>query len=197
MYAIILIFLLILLILLLLVMCLSIKVKLYLECSQEIMTATIIIHVAGIKMHERAYEIVLKDVFEEEAMDLIESIQTFFNQSQEKVKPQIKLYRKNQKFHKLIRARLKKVNMHSLNWETTIGTAEATSTGLLAGLCWTVKGCIGAVLDQFVNIKESPEFKVTPVFQQRLVNSNCTCIFSMRLGQAIYTMMQVGKWNSK
>lgn len=195
MFAIILIFLVILLILII-VMSLSINVKLNLTFSQETITGTLIIHIAGIKIYERDTEIVLREVLEDVNIDFPESIRSFVNQSQEKIAHRIKFYQKK-RFQKMARKRLKKVMFHTFNWETTIGTAEATSTGVLTGLCWTVKECIGALLTQFVKMKKSPEFKVNPVFQQSLLESNCTCIFSMRVGQAIYTMMQIGKWNRK
>ncbi|WP_117170572.1 DUF2953 domain-containing protein [Paraliobacillus sediminis] len=182
---------------LIIVMSLFINVKLNMTCSQETIAGTIIIHIAGIKIYDRDIEIALKEVLEDVNIDLSESIRSFVNQSQEKIAPRIKFYQKKQRFQKVIRKRLKKVTIHTFNWETTIGTAEATSTGILSGLCWTVKECIGGLLTQFVLMKNSPEFKVTPLFQQRLVESDCTCIFSMRLGQAIYTMMQIGKWNRK
>lgn len=179
------------------VMSLSIHVKLAMSFSQEMLTCTFIIHVAGIKIYQRETEITLTEILEDQKIDLPELIRSFVHQSQEKIAPRIKFYNKKKRLQKVIKARLKKIIIHSFKWNTTIGTAEATSTGIITGLCWTIKECTGALLTQFVKMNKSPEFKVTPVFQQSLIESNCSCIFSMRLGQAIYTMMQIGKWNRK
>lgn len=88
---------------------------------------------------------------------------------------------------------LKKISLEIKSWETTIGTKNAAATGMLTGVCWSMKGSIVAMLGQLFHITDKPAIQVHTDFEQPILKSACTCIFSLRLGQAIYTYRQVNK----
>ncbi|GGM26512.1 hypothetical protein GCM10011351_10290 [Paraliobacillus quinghaiensis] len=174
----------------------SIKFTVEIKWEQQDLLYLLIIHVAGIPCYKQE-EIIEMDMSEEGTEDLVEGSKNIISGFKERFKKYINLYEKRHIIQKLIRRRLRKVKVHTFDWETTIGTADAASTGMISGLCWSIKGSVGAMLDSFMKLKTTPNYQVTPVFQEKLINSTCTCIFSIRLGQAMYTLMQIGKWNRK
>ena len=174
----------------------SIKFTIKIEWEQQDLLYLIIIHVAGIPCYKKE-QIIEMDLSEEDTNELVKGSTNIISGFKEIFKKYINLYEKRHVIQKLIRRRLRKVKVHVFNWETTIGMADAASTGMISGLCWSIKGSVGAILHSFMRLKTTPSYQVTPVFQEKLINSSCTCIFSIRLGQAMYTMMQIGKWNRK
>lgn len=79
---------------------------------------------------------------------------------------------------------------HQLNWQTTIGTGNASSTGIVIGGIWTLKGMMISYLKEVGNISGNPKIKITPNFQLKQLESKFDCIVSIRIGQAIYTVMK-------
>lgn len=180
-----------------LILSLSMRMKLHMEWKQSLFSIHYNVHIAGIKLIDREQEIDIEGIAGSDINELIDMITSFFDQSHRKIEPHVKLYQKKHRLKNIVKKRLKKVLLHSFKWKTTIGTKEAASTGVITGVCWTIKGIVGAFLTQYLRFEDTPEFDVTPVYHNSLIDSQCTCIFSMRLGQAIYTMMQIGKWNRR
>ncbi|WP_343042075.1 DUF2953 domain-containing protein [Ornithinibacillus caprae] len=91
---------------------------------------------------------------------------------------------------KIIKRLLAKSYFHELNWQTTIGTGNASSTGILTGGMWTLKGSIIALLNELGNVTGHPIISINPNFQMKQLESKIDCIVSIRIGQAIYTVFK-------
>lgn len=92
--------------------------------------------------------------------------------------------------HRIIRRFLSKVQVHFLNWDTHLGTSEASMTGMISGGIWTMKGGVVGLVAHHMQLKQQPKIYVTPHFQQKLVYTRLECMISFRVGQAIYAMLQ-------
>ncbi|MRH42848.1 DUF2953 domain-containing protein [Aquibacillus halophilus] len=98
-----------------------------------------------------------------------------------------------------------KISVHQLDWDTKVGTGDASNTGLLTGGIWAVKGGIVGLMVNHMRFITKPNVLVTPYFQHRLVHTEVECILSVRLGQTIYAIIQMIKhfqgdlhsWTSK
>ncbi|CQR48135.1 hypothetical protein BN1058_02483 [Paraliobacillus sp. PM-2] len=88
---------------------------------------------------------------------------------------------------------LKKITLEIIQWDTTIGMEDAASTGIFTGLLWSIKGSLLAILDQSFHLKEVPVIQVHSDFEKLTFQSTYECIFSLRLGQAIYTFRKINQ----
>ncbi|WP_182201086.1 DUF2953 domain-containing protein [Paraliobacillus salinarum] len=123
--------------------------------------------------------------------DLDETDQLIHQSNEQLLKIKEKTNLKNRKTK--ISKYLKKVSLEIESWETTIGTKNAAATGMLTGACWAIKGSVLAMLEQLFHITDQPSMQIHADFEKPILKSMCTCIFSLRLGQAIYTYRQVNK----
>ncbi|HEX3031636.1 MAG TPA: DUF2953 domain-containing protein [Bacillota bacterium] len=84
--------------------------------------------------------------------------------------------------HKIIA----KTEIRHLSWRTTFGTGDAASTGVLAGVAWSLKGSlVGWLLHQVKKVKTSPQLKVIPQFSTSVFSLEFHCIFVVRAGHII------------
>ncbi|WP_337019599.1 DUF2953 domain-containing protein [Oceanobacillus massiliensis] len=90
---------------------------------------------------------------------------------------------------------LQKVRLHHFKWITTGGTGDAFTTGMASAGVWTVKGMVTGFFMRRFQVKCKPFIHVEPNFQQRFLHSEVDCMVSMRLGQAMYTFIKLGKMN--
>ncbi|WP_226036414.1 DUF2953 domain-containing protein [Aquibacillus saliphilus] len=86
---------------------------------------------------------------------------------------------------------LSKIKIHQMHWNTKVGTGDASVTGVISGAIWAVKGSIIGLLVRYMNFNVQPNIHVTPYFQQKLAYTELECIFSVRLGQTIYAIIQM------
>lgn len=84
---------------------------------------------------------------------------------------------------------LKKMDIHCLIWHSGAGTGDASVTGRLAGVAWSIKGVIEAWLKQNIRMKKDPEISFTPFFQSAGFESDLSCMVSIRIGKAILTIL--------
>ncbi|MFD0827281.1 DUF2953 domain-containing protein [Neobacillus sp. M.A.Huq-85] len=87
--------------------------------------------------------------------------------------------------HIIIRKFLKKVSIKQFEWHTMFGVGDAAHTGVLCGGLWTIKGGIAGLLSNYFNLKEMPILTVTPHFQATVIQTQISCMFQFRIGQAI------------
>lgn len=80
---------------------------------------------------------------------------------------------------------IQKLTILQFNWHTKVGAGEASSTGILSGGVWSIKGVIIAFLRETSHIACSLHVNVVPYFQNKIVESQLEMKFSIRLGQAI------------
>lgn len=88
---------------------------------------------------------------------------------------------------------IKKIKLEYMQWHSTVGMDHAAYAGLFSGFLWTVKGVLIGILDHLVDIRSNPNLDISTVFDLTEFETECECIFSLRLGQAIYTLNKVNK----
>ncbi|GGA82224.1 DUF2953 domain-containing protein [Ornithinibacillus halotolerans] len=88
---------------------------------------------------------------------------------------------------------LKSITIHQLIWKTHIGTGDASSTGILSGGVWMIKGTLVGTLNELTHLKSNPQISVIPHFQQRGLYSEVDCIVSIRLGKAIQRALYISR----
>lgn len=86
---------------------------------------------------------------------------------------------------------LHKLKVYKINWQTTIGSQEAMSTGLYVGTMWMVKGLFIGLFSKQSQLKCKPQTSITPYFQKQVFQSELNCIVSIRTGQAIHIFMKL------
>ncbi len=88
---------------------------------------------------------------------------------------------------------LAKVHVHEFYWLTRYGTGDASTTGMLGGVLWSVKGFFSGFVKNHMNLINPPRIQVVPLFQQQAAFVELQCMFSMRVGQTIYAIIQILK----
>ncbi|SNX71410.1 hypothetical protein SAMN05877753_105172 [Bacillus oleivorans] len=88
-------------------------------------------------------------------------------------------------FHKIIKNFLKKIQIKKLDWHTTVGIGDASYTGVLTGIIWTLKGSILGVISKNMKLKVKPNIMVTPQFQQVISGMSFQCMIQFWIGHAL------------
>ncbi len=79
-----------------------------------------------------------------------------------------------------------------------IGTGEAASTGIMAGVGWAALGTLAVQLQR--NLPEgsaSPVFKVFPDYRRRVFEASLDCIFKVRAGYIIGAALRLLRTNRR
>lgn len=95
------------------------------------------------------------------------------------------------KFKKIISRFLGKINMTTCEWITKIGLQDASITGTLTGLIWTIKSVILGNISHAILLKTIPTIEVYPLFNNEYFESELHCIISFRIGHVIFAGIQV------
>ncbi|WP_102026772.1 DUF2953 domain-containing protein [Salirhabdus sp. Marseille-P4669] len=103
------------------------------------------------------------------------------------------LFKRIQKSFPPIKNFLHKVFVYKLEWDTEIGLKDASSTGITTGVIWGLKGAVIGWMDQVLNVKGAPELSVTPHFHQIVFKTKIHCMFSFKVGQAMYAFMHIAR----
>lgn len=80
---------------------------------------------------------------------------------------------------------LEKVRIHKLSWQTNIGTGDSSSTAILAGGLWSVKGTLLGVLCHKSHLRCEPSIIIKPHFNINRLDTDLSCIVTLKTGQAI------------
>lgn len=91
----------------------------------------------------------------------------------------------------VVRRFMSKIHIHEFNWITKFGTGDASVTGMLSGGLWAIKGSLIAIIVDHMKIKSKPVINVVPIFQHRYLYSECKCMVSFRVGQAIVAFFRI------
>lgn len=86
---------------------------------------------------------------------------------------------------------LRQTKLHDLNWNTLIGTGEASSTGIASGMLWSVKGSLVGYFLEKVILTCNPVIQVNPEYQRASFQTNLDCMVSIRLGKAILGFLKL------
>lgn len=86
-----------------------------------------------------------------------------------------------------LRATLRRVSFHQLEWSTNVGLQDAAHTATLTGALWGVKATLIGWLSHHIRLKQRPKLFVVPVFDGTpLFSTELRCIAEIRCGYAIY-----------
>ncbi|WP_456277995.1 DUF2953 domain-containing protein [Bacillus sp. AK128] len=96
--------------------------------------------------------------------------------------------------HRVVKAFLRTISIHKLEWHTNFGFGDAALTGMLVGAGWTIKGSIIGILSQYMLLKTNPTLSITPYFQQTFSHTKLTCMLSFRIGNAILAGLRIVKF---
>jgi len=88
--------------------------------------------------------------------------------------------------HNIVRKLLKKVQVHQFIWHSVFGCGNAAHTGILTGSAWALKGSMIGGLTTYLHFNVMPIYSITPDFQKSAASTYISCIFRVRLGDAIW-----------
>ncbi|MDA1477613.1 DUF2953 domain-containing protein [Bacillus changyiensis] len=91
----------------------------------------------------------------------------------------------------IFRKFMKRIHITELKWMTVLGFSDAALTGIVTGGVWSVKACVMALFDQLFSFKKRPEYQIIPVFNNKVSQTQLTCIFYFRLGHAIIAAFRI------
>nr|WP_304654733.1 DUF2953 domain-containing protein [Sporolactobacillus sp. STSJ-5] len=74
-------------------------------------------------------------------------------------------------------------------WVTTCGTGDAVETALLSGIIWSIKASILPWVSRFCS--DRPRINVVPTFQRKTLNSDLSCMFQVKIGDAIAMIKKI------
>ncbi|RUS48128.1 DUF2953 domain-containing protein [Cohnella sp. AR92] len=76
--------------------------------------------------------------------------------------------------------------------DVRLGTGDAAHTAVLAGLCWTLMGCVNAAASQFIRLRTSPHGRVESVFSGKEFALVWEADFRIRVSKLAYSIMKLG-----
>ncbi len=79
-----------------------------------------------------------------------------------------------------------RLKLNQLTWYSTIGLEDAAITTLSASGLWLIKGMACQYIFSLMNQPTDYQYQVKPSFDQFVIQSECECIISTPLWQAIY-----------
>lgn len=83
------------------------------------------------------------------------------------------------------------IRCHYLYWRTEQGLTDPAYTAIFNGIIWTVKGIFLKILDELVYFEEGIILDVIPDFHELKFSTSFCGIFSLPLGNIIYTISRV------
>lgn len=96
--------------------------------------------------------------------------------------------------HTIVKKFLKKVSVKKLEWYSAIGIGDAANTGTGCGALWAIKGSIVGLISHYFNVEEMPKLMVYPNFQQVIVQTELSCMFQFRIGNAMLAGIKLVKF---
>lgn len=78
-------------------------------------------------------------------------------------------------------------------WNTRFGTSDASVTGVVSGLLWSMKASIICRLAKQIRFISQPVIRVCPDFEDTKFITKFECIFSLRLGNVINAFFFIEK----
>jgi len=77
-----------------------------------------------------------------------------------------------------------RIKMKNFNVEMTIGTGDASLTGILTGVAWMITGIVYSNLSMAFQI-HNKSIKINSDFSKTIFKANVLCIFNIRMGHII------------
>ncbi|QHS23023.1 DUF2953 domain-containing protein [Virgibacillus sp. MSP4-1] len=93
---------------------------------------------------------------------------------------------------------IQKIRITEFYWSTHIGIEkDAAITGVISGLLWSIKGSLTGLMYQNMNVLTQPQINIQPNFQRDLINTHLQCMLSFRIGQAMYAILQIARYQNQ
>lgn len=85
----------------------------------------------------------------------------------------------------ILQKALRHILIEDLEWESTIGLEDASTTGIISGSLWAFKGSLLSILSSFSRIKNFT-INVQPDFTSMAAHSRLSCILKIRIVHIIF-----------
>ncbi|KGX89213.1 DUF2953 domain-containing protein [Pontibacillus litoralis] len=95
--------------------------------------------------------------------------------------------------HTIVSRFLSNVTIHTLQWKTEFGTSDASNTGMICGIMWSIKGTVVGILSHFMELNTKPSVQIIPSFQEKHSQTRLECMISFRFGKAIVALFQIAR----
>lgn len=82
--------------------------------------------------------------------------------------------------------RLKIIKLQQFKWDSIIGLEQAHETAMFVSGLLMLKGLVSQIIFQSLNDPKVFHYQVQPNYNELTFHSDCQCIFSLKLWQAIY-----------
>ncbi len=96
--------------------------------------------------------------------------------------------------NEIVKKFLAHVSITTFEWQTRIGTGDAAYTGMVAGLGWSLKYGVVALLSKYMKLKTIPMLTITPCFQQAVSETKFVCMIHFRIGHAMLAGIRIMKY---
>lgn len=87
----------------------------------------------------------------------------------------------------LLQEFFKHIRCTRLEWHTMMGTGQASETGALTGIVWSVKSLIVGILSHSLSLRTIPRMSVQPIWNQACIRTQFRCVLRFYLGHALVT----------
>lgn len=111
-----------------------------------------------------------------------------WDSSKNKVKSILKDLQEN---WKIVKCFFEKIQIHELEWRSSIGTGDAAISATLAGAVWSIKGIILTIIRSNMPMKRPPVVEVSPSYQRLAAETSIACMVKFRTGNAILTAIKL------
>ncbi|WP_026671627.1 DUF2953 domain-containing protein [Alkalihalobacterium bogoriense] len=100
--------------------------------------------------------------------------------------------------HRIVRKFLRHIKISQFTWHSHIGAHDASVTGFLTGMAWSVKGSVVGAISNYMRLMVNPNVTVTPHFQTTTTRTDISCMLSFRVGYAIIAgLLIVRHWKRR
>jgi hypothetical protein len=159
-----------------------IKVFSSITLSQEEQVIQIVCYFYRLRVMERSIDLAEEEPDHERSFQEILSLLHKSSQN---------FVQKTRDFHETVSLILERLRFHDFSWKMEIGTGKAHTTGMAAGGIWSAIGAVTGVLSAKSHFLCKPSIMVTPLYNQKRIQSTFDCMISIRTGQAIYALLKI------
>ncbi|MDQ0339768.1 hypothetical protein J2S00_002561 [Caldalkalibacillus uzonensis] len=93
--------------------------------------------------------------------------------------------------HGIVKSFLNRIRLVKMEWHSRIGTGYADETGMLTGVAWSIKSTLVGLLSAYLTLRTVPRMYVQPLFQEKKLETEFTCMIRFRFGHAILAGIRI------
>ncbi|MGP3562187.1 MULTISPECIES: DUF2953 domain-containing protein [Geobacillus] len=100
--------------------------------------------------------------------------------------------------HEIMKRFYRHITITTWEWKTNIGTGDAASTGLVAGLGWSLKYTITGAVSRYTKMNTIPVIVIVPAYDRIVSETSFLCMFHFRIGHAMVAGLRIIKhWRGR